>query len=60
LQERRVPCPSLCPICEQHDQDDWHVMFGCAASIQARHAAGLAGSSWWFTTRSAAAAPYVA
>ncbi|MCI56908.1 hypothetical protein A2U01_0078159, partial [Trifolium medium] len=41
LQERRVPCPSLCPICEQHDEDDWHVMFGCAVSIQARHAAGL-------------------
>ncbi|XP_045802597.1 uncharacterized protein LOC123896226 [Trifolium pratense] len=38
LQERRVPCPLLCPICEQHDEDDWHVMFGCAASTQAMQA----------------------
>ncbi|PNX79261.1 ribonuclease H [Trifolium pratense] len=41
LQERRVPCSLLCPLCNQHNEDDWHVFFGCATSHQARQAAGL-------------------
>jgi hypothetical protein len=38
---RRVPCPLLCPICAQHNKDDWHILFTCHDSIQARQAAGL-------------------
>ncbi|XP_045802334.1 uncharacterized protein LOC123895912 [Trifolium pratense] len=41
LQERRVPCPLLCPLCNHQNEDDWHVLFGCDASIQARQAAGI-------------------
>jgi ribonuclease HI len=41
LQDKRVPCPLLCPICNQANEDDWHVIFGCEASIFARQTAGL-------------------
>ncbi|PNY14675.1 ribonuclease H [Trifolium pratense] len=41
LQEKHVPCPLLCPVCNQHNEDDWHVLFGCETSIQARQTAGL-------------------
>ncbi|PNX96273.1 hypothetical protein L195_g019476 [Trifolium pratense] len=37
-----VPCQLLCPLCNQHNEDDWHVLFGCEVSIQAWQAAGLA------------------
>jgi ribonuclease HI len=41
LQEKRVPCPLLCPFCNQENEDDWHVLFDCEASIHARNSAGL-------------------
>ncbi|PNX72911.1 replication protein A 70 kDa DNA-binding subunit [Trifolium pratense] len=41
LQERRVPCPLICPLCNQHNEDDWHVFLGCEVSIQDRQVAGL-------------------
>ncbi|MCH82815.1 RNA-directed DNA polymerase (Reverse transcriptase), partial [Trifolium medium] len=41
LHERRVPCTLLCPLCEQYNEDDWHVFFTCNDSVQARQAAGL-------------------
>ncbi|PNY01265.1 pentatricopeptide repeat-containing protein, partial [Trifolium pratense] len=41
LQEKHVPCPLLCPVCNQHNEDDWHVLFECETSIQARQSAGL-------------------
>ncbi|CAJ2657007.1 unnamed protein product [Trifolium pratense] len=41
LQEKRVSCPLLCPLCNQHNEDDWHVLFGCATSSQARQSACL-------------------
>jgi hypothetical protein len=41
LQEKRVPCPLLCPLCNQENEDDWHVLFTCETSTHARHYAGL-------------------
>jgi ribonuclease HI len=41
LQEKRVPCPVLCPLCDQENEDDWHIIFTCEASTLARHYAGL-------------------
>ncbi|XP_045828732.1 uncharacterized protein LOC123920515 [Trifolium pratense] len=41
LQEKRVSCPLLCPLCNLHNEDDWHVVLGCDASSQARLSAGL-------------------
>ncbi|CAJ2666360.1 unnamed protein product [Trifolium pratense] len=41
LQERRVPCQLICPLCNQHNEDDWHVFLGCEVSIQDRQVAGL-------------------
>ncbi|MCI40824.1 pentatricopeptide repeat-containing protein, partial [Trifolium medium] len=41
LQERHVPCPLSCPLCNHDNEDDWHVLFGCDVSIQARQTAGL-------------------
>jgi ribonuclease HI len=41
LHEKRVTCPLLCPLCNQENEDDWHVLFTCEASTQARHYAGL-------------------
>jgi hypothetical protein len=41
IQDKRVPCPLLCPLCNQVNEDDWHVFFECEASILARQNAGL-------------------
>ncbi|PNX71244.1 ribonuclease H, partial [Trifolium pratense] len=41
LQERQVSCPLLCPVCNQENEDDWHVFFGCEISKQAWQAAGI-------------------
>jgi hypothetical protein len=41
LQEKRVPCPLSCPLCNLENEDDWHVLFTCETSIHARHYAGL-------------------
>jgi ribonuclease HI len=41
LQDRCVSCPSMCPICEQSHEDDWHVFINCNDSLLARQAAGL-------------------
>ncbi|GAU27275.1 hypothetical protein TSUD_125560 [Trifolium subterraneum] len=41
LHERFVPCPLICPVCDQCNEDDWHVFFTCNDSIHARQAAGL-------------------
>jgi hypothetical protein len=35
--DRCVPCPLICLLCEQHNDDDWHVFFNCHDSIQALH-----------------------
>ncbi|MCI31196.1 putative ribonuclease H protein, partial [Trifolium medium] len=42
LQEKCVPCPVSCPVCNQAPEDEWHVLFGCETSVQARQTAGLA------------------
>jgi hypothetical protein len=36
-----VQCPSICQLCEDEVEDDWHVMFGCEESEQSWAAAGL-------------------
>jgi ribonuclease HI len=41
LQEKHVPCQLSCPICEHHDEDEWHAILTCSSSVQARHTAGL-------------------
>jgi hypothetical protein len=44
LQEKHVPCPLSCPICNQGIEDDWHVLFGCETSVQARQNIGIAST----------------
>jgi hypothetical protein len=41
LQERCVPLPLVCPLCEHYNEDDWHILFKCNDSVQERNAAGL-------------------
>jgi ribonuclease HI len=41
LQERHVPCPLACPLCDHMMEDDWHVVADCTVSVQARQAANL-------------------
>jgi hypothetical protein len=41
LQEKHVPCSLSCPLCDQAFEDDWHVIFACNVTAQARQAAGL-------------------
>jgi hypothetical protein len=41
LQDKRVPCPLSCSLCNQSNEDDWHVLFDCETSIFARQTAGL-------------------
>jgi hypothetical protein len=41
LQERCVPCPLSCPLCDHDREDDWHVLFNCEFSVQSRLSAGL-------------------
>jgi hypothetical protein len=41
IQERCVQCPLSCPICEQSNEDEWHILFTCNVSEQARQASGL-------------------
>jgi hypothetical protein len=41
LQERCVPCPSSCPLCDHGIEDDMHVLFHCEFSAQSRSSAGL-------------------
>jgi ribonuclease HI len=41
LQERHVPCPIACPLCDFVTEDDWHFLCDCAVSMQARQAAGI-------------------
>jgi ribonuclease HI len=41
LQERYVPCPVNCPLCDHIEEDEWHALFTCGDSIQARLSAGL-------------------
>jgi ribonuclease HI len=41
LQEKHVSCPLQCPLCDQECEDDWHAIFICNSSIQARQACGL-------------------
>jgi ribonuclease HI len=41
LHDRCVPCPLTCPVCEQHNEDDWHIFFNCNDSILALQTAGL-------------------
>jgi ribonuclease HI len=42
LQNRHVPCPVNCPLCDHVTEDDWHVICDCVVSVQARQAAGIA------------------
>jgi hypothetical protein len=41
LQNRCVPCPLSCPLCDHNIEDDWHVVFACETSLQSRQSAGL-------------------
>jgi ribonuclease HI len=41
LQERRVHCPSDCPICCNANEDDFHTFFTCNLSQQVWNQAGL-------------------
>jgi ribonuclease HI len=41
LQERCVPCPINCPLCDHNDENDWHFLFNCVDSVQGRIFAGL-------------------
>jgi ribonuclease HI len=41
LQDKRVPCPLSCPLCNHSNEDDLHVLFECETSTLARQAAGL-------------------
>jgi ribonuclease HI len=41
LQDKRVPCPLSCPLCNEVNEDDWHVLFDCETSILARQQAGM-------------------
>ncbi|GAU14523.1 hypothetical protein TSUD_250650 [Trifolium subterraneum] len=41
LQHRHVFCQLSCPLCDNSNEDDWHILFDCNDSIHARQAAGL-------------------
>jgi ribonuclease HI len=41
LQDKRVNCPLSSPLCNQENEDDWHVFFTCETSMQAWQSAGL-------------------
>jgi ribonuclease HI len=41
LQEKHVPCSTNCPLCDHDSENDWHILFSCFDSVQARHFAGL-------------------
>jgi ribonuclease HI len=41
LRGRHVPCPSECPLCDNNEEDDWHILFGCSVSQQVWSEAGL-------------------
>ncbi|KAK2444482.1 hypothetical protein QL285_015507 [Trifolium repens] len=46
LQERHVPYPVACPLCDHLTEDDWHVVCDCNVSVQARQAAGIDMQLW--------------
>ncbi|XP_058760811.1 uncharacterized protein LOC131634172 [Vicia villosa] len=41
LRKHFVQCPVECPVCEDNEEEDWHVFFGCNTIIQCWRAAGL-------------------
>ncbi|XP_058759792.1 uncharacterized protein LOC131633093 [Vicia villosa] len=41
LRQHYVQCTPECPVCEDMDEEDWHVFFGCSTIIQCWRAAGL-------------------
>jgi hypothetical protein len=41
LRGRYVTCPSECPLCENNEEDDWYILFGCSVSQQVWSEAGL-------------------
>jgi hypothetical protein len=41
LQENHVPCSSVCPLCNNEDESDWHVLFNCTATVHAWQTVGL-------------------
>jgi hypothetical protein len=41
LRGRHVSCPSECPFCNNSEEDDWHILFGCSESQQVWIEAGL-------------------
>jgi hypothetical protein len=41
LQDRHVPCPIACPLCDYETEDDWHILCDCVVSLQVRQAAGI-------------------
>jgi hypothetical protein len=41
LQDKHVPCPIICPLCNLEDETEWHVLFNCTSSMQVWHNAGL-------------------
>jgi hypothetical protein len=40
LQEKHVPCPLLCPLCNHAVEDDMHALFSCDVSKNAWQASG--------------------
>jgi ribonuclease HI len=41
LRQHYVPCPSICQLCLNEDEDVWHVLFDCIESRQCWTTAGL-------------------
>ncbi|MCH79381.1 putative reverse transcriptase [Trifolium medium] len=43
LNERRVRCPSVCLLCSEADEDDWHILFECKLIKDCWNVVGLDG-----------------
>jgi hypothetical protein len=41
LRQHYVQCPSICQLCQDEEEDTWHVLFGCIESRQCWTEAGL-------------------
>ncbi|GAU27143.1 hypothetical protein TSUD_104520 [Trifolium subterraneum] len=41
LKERNVQCTTSCPICEEEEENDWHLLYDCETSKRAWRSAGI-------------------
>jgi ribonuclease HI len=41
LREKHVSCPNMCPFCDNHEEDERHILFDCMESKQVWMEAGL-------------------